>query len=160
MSDQVHAICAELINNGDYVRSELRHCVSRSSERLAAGVVAALVGSDHAKACLRERTYLLVPAIPELGKTMEQDNHRPVLRAGRHRVQANNAIPEPWLFKSYFVAHARMIAPLFHTRSRKGDSSRTFPREQRCPAQGATGVGLAGNFVDIYLLICVAVRMP
>jgi hypothetical protein len=74
--------------------------VSGNSGRLAGGVVAALVGSDHAKACIRERSYVIVPAIPELGKTMEQDNHRPFLRTGSHGVQANVTIGEPRFFKS------------------------------------------------------------
>ena len=100
VADHVHAMLAELVNNGDRVRSELRHFVSGNSGRLAAGVVAALVGSDHAKACIRERSYLILPAIPELGKTMEQDNHRPFLSAGSHGVQANVTIGEPRFFKS------------------------------------------------------------
>ena len=100
VADHVHAIFAELVNNGDHVRSELRHFVSGNSGRLAAGVVASLVGSDHAKACIRERSYLIVPAIPELGKPMQQDDHRPVLSTGSHGVQPNVTIGEPRFFKS------------------------------------------------------------
>jgi hypothetical protein len=106
--DQIHAIFADLVENGDHVRSELRHFVSRNSARLAADVVAALIGSNHTKACIGERTYLILPAVPELGKTMEQDDYRAVLRASSHGVQPNVTIGEPQFFKAWFVGgHSR-----------------------------------------------------
>src|SRR5215210_3886288 len=57
--------------------------------RLAAQVVAPLVGGQHVEAGGGERPDLVPPAIPELGKAMEQDEQRPAFRSGFHGVQAD-----------------------------------------------------------------------
>src|SRR4029077_16512813 len=49
--------------------------------------VAPLVGGKDAEPGLGERTDLMPPAVPELRKSMEQDQERPVLRPGLDGVQ-------------------------------------------------------------------------
>ena len=67
---------AELIGDGENVGSEFGERVVSGATGLAAGVVAALVGDDDAKAGGGERLDLLVPGIPEFGEAMEQDDRR------------------------------------------------------------------------------------
>ena len=124
MADHVtRQIVTELVNNGDHIRSEVRHFVCRYASRLAARVIAALVGSDHAKARARERAYLLAPAIPELRKAVQQDHHRAVLRTRSHRVQSNVTMGEPLFFKSRFTPHPLKLVELSYLRRRWGSKA-------------------------------------
>ena len=66
------------------------------------------VGQERSReACTRERAYLLVPAIPELRKAVQQDHHRAVLRTRSHGVQSNVTMVEPLFFKSRLTASSK-----------------------------------------------------
>ena len=111
---------------------------AETASRLAALIIAALVGSDHAKACTRERAYLLVPAIPELRKAVQQDHHRAVLRTRSHGVQSNVTMVEPLFFKSRLTAHPLKLVELSYLRRRWGPARRGLSQND----VACTGVAL------------------
>lgn len=64
----------ELIGDGEDVGSELGERMGGYAARLAALIVAALVGNDDAEAGGGERFDLLVPGIPEFREAVEEDD--------------------------------------------------------------------------------------
>jgi hypothetical protein len=63
----------------DVARQRL-DAVGGDAGRLRGEVVAAHVGRDHAEAGLGQGRDLVVPAVPELGKAVQQDDQRPLAR--------------------------------------------------------------------------------
>jgi len=70
----------KVIDEANYVGNQLVYLIVLNSRRLVTEVVAAHVGRDDVEA-LAQRVQLLLPGIPKLRKTMQQD-HELVTAAG------------------------------------------------------------------------------
>jgi hypothetical protein len=66
---------------------------------LAAGVVAALIGHDDAKARRSERFDLLVPGIPKFRETVEEKNDGSVPRASGDGMEFDGAVVKTQVFQ-------------------------------------------------------------
>ena len=98
VSGEEDLFAPDLIGNGNHILRNFSEPVIAHFGRLAALVVAALIGHDDAKSCVRERPDLLTPAIPELRKTMEQNKRGAVFRSCRDSIQMPARNVEYYLF--------------------------------------------------------------
>ena len=73
MSDQLERAGTVTVGQGEDVVSDAIELVGADALRLAAEVLAALVGSDAVQACLGERIDLVTPVEPELREAVQQD---------------------------------------------------------------------------------------
>jgi hypothetical protein len=110
MAGEEKALGFELIGNRYYIGDEVRHCVGAEGYRFAAQIVAALIGHDHAKPGLSERSDLLVPRIPKLREAMQQDQQRTTPRTGSDSVNTHFGGVKQQMLKLYAAMHAAMIA--------------------------------------------------
>src|SRR5580698_7954308 len=90
---------AELVGNGEDVGSEFGERVRSCAARLAAFVVAALVGNDNAEAARGERVDLLVPGIPGFWEAVQEDDDRTVRRAGDDGVEFDRTVVKCYVFE-------------------------------------------------------------
>ena len=99
VAGDMHPVLAELVDDGDHVGDELRHSISAHLRGFAAGVVSALIESDHAKTGCGQGTNLLTPSVPELREPMQQDDDRAVTRTGCDSVQFDARVGKPQLLE-------------------------------------------------------------
>src|SRR6185295_1397130 len=78
-----------LVDQAPDVQGQGVEVVGRDAPRLVARVVAALVRHHHMKAGGGERLDLLAPAVPELGKAVEQEEERSAFRPGLDDVETD-----------------------------------------------------------------------
>src|SRR5260370_39918795 len=90
MSREKDFFLAELVGDGDDVGDEFGERVRRSAGWLAAQVIAALVGDDHAKSGGGQWLDLFVPRIPEFRKAVEKDHDRAGFGAGGDGVEGHS----------------------------------------------------------------------
>jgi len=89
---------AELVGDGEDVGSEFGERVGRGAARLAAFVVAALIGNDDAEAGGGERLDLSVPGIPKFREPVEKDYYGAVWGAGGDGVEIDRATMKSYVF--------------------------------------------------------------
>jgi hypothetical protein len=85
----------ERVGQAEHVVGEGTDRVGRDASRLVGQAVAALVGRRDPQPGGRERAYLPPPAAGGLREAVQQDDQRPVRRAGDDRVQLDAVRPQP-----------------------------------------------------------------
>jgi len=89
---------AELVGDREDVGNEFGERVGHSAARLAAFVVAALIGNDDAEAGGGERLDLFVPRIPKFREAVEKDDGGAVWGAGGDGVKIDRATVKSYVF--------------------------------------------------------------
>ena len=101
MSREKNLLLAELSANSDDVGDKFIQSVGGHAAGLAAEVVAALVGHDHAKTRSGQRLDLSVPSVPKFREAVEQNYNLAVSWTGSHCVQADIATFEGKVFHEH-----------------------------------------------------------
>ena len=91
-------LLSELVSDREDVGSEFGELVGRGAARLAAFVVAALIGNDDAEAGGGERLDLSVPGIPKFGETVEKDDDGAVCGAAGDGVEFDRSTVKSYVF--------------------------------------------------------------
>lgn len=94
VADKVQRLAAEVLVERDNIGDEFVERIVLNACRFVALIVAATVGCDNVIASCGERTDLVAPSVPELGKAVKKDNLGAVCGAGFHGMQLNRSVPE------------------------------------------------------------------
>jgi len=87
MTCEVDFLPAQLVCEGDDIGREFWNGVRSDAARLAAQIVATLIGNDDAESCGSQRLDLRTPSVPEFRKAVEKHNDETVFRTSGHGVQ-------------------------------------------------------------------------
>lgn len=89
VTDDVHLPAAQRFYESEDVSGDEFDAIRGDARRLGGEIVASLIGNNYAESPLSKEVNLLAPAVPELRKSVKEDEELPIGRPGLNGVEGD-----------------------------------------------------------------------